>query len=131
MLASGARHAAANSLAPTGVLRAGINLANFLLVSGKTPSGDLVGVAPDLANEFSSRLNVKLQLVPYAGQVRIRVPVLLCPRFVIKMVTIRKESGWSLPAYACIMELTQFSPHYKDQGRCATQPRLVCGILPS
>ena len=30
-------------LAPTGVLRAAINLSNFLLVTGKTPDGDPVG----------------------------------------------------------------------------------------
>src|SRR6185437_7990402 len=32
-------------LAPTGVLRAGINLSNFLLVTGRTDAGDPVGVA--------------------------------------------------------------------------------------
>ena len=36
-------------LAPTGVLRAAINMGNFLLVTGKTASGDPVGVAPDMA----------------------------------------------------------------------------------
>ena len=34
-------------LAPTGVLRAGINLSNFLLVTGRTEKGEPVGVAPD------------------------------------------------------------------------------------
>ena len=33
-------------LAPTGVLRAGINLSNFLLVTGKSPAGDPEGVLP-------------------------------------------------------------------------------------
>ena len=36
-------------LAPHGVLRAAINLSNFLLVTGRTPDGDPVGVAPDMA----------------------------------------------------------------------------------
>jgi polar amino acid transport system substrate-binding protein len=31
---------------PSGTLRAGINLSNFLLVTGKTPAGDPAGVAP-------------------------------------------------------------------------------------
>ena len=38
-----------SQLAPTGVLRAGINLSNFLLVTGRTPDGDPAGVSPDMA----------------------------------------------------------------------------------
>jgi polar amino acid transport system substrate-binding protein len=38
-----------SDLAPTGVLRAGINLSNFLLVTGKGPAGEPEGVAPDMA----------------------------------------------------------------------------------
>jgi polar amino acid transport system substrate-binding protein len=45
-------------LAPTGVLRAGINMSNFLLVSGTGPSGDPVGVAPDMARAIAERLGV-------------------------------------------------------------------------
>jgi polar amino acid transport system substrate-binding protein len=45
-------------LAPTGVLRAGINMSNFLLVSGTSPSGDPVGVAPDMARAVAERLGV-------------------------------------------------------------------------
>lgn len=52
-------------LAPSGVLRAGINLSNFLLVTGRTPSGDPVGVAPDMAGEIAKRLGVPLKLVPF------------------------------------------------------------------
>ncbi len=52
-------------LAPTGTLRAGINLSNFLLVTGRTPSGDPVGVAPDMAAEIARRLGVPLKLVPF------------------------------------------------------------------
>lgn len=53
-------------LAPTGVLRAGINLSNFLLVSGKSPTGEPVGVAPDMAREIAQRLGVPVAYVPYA-----------------------------------------------------------------
>ncbi len=53
-------------LAPTGVLRAAINMGNFLLVTGKTPSGDPVGVAPDMAREIAQRLGVPVAYVPYA-----------------------------------------------------------------
>jgi polar amino acid transport system substrate-binding protein len=45
-------------LAPTGVLRAGINMSNFLLVSGTSPSGDPMGVAPDMARAIAERLGV-------------------------------------------------------------------------
>ena len=52
-------------LAPTGVLRAGINVSNFLLVTGKSPAGDPEGVAPDMAREVARRLEVPLKLVPF------------------------------------------------------------------
>lgn len=52
-------------LAPTGTLRAGINMSNFLLVTGKTPSGEPDGVSPDLAREIAKRLGVPLKLVPF------------------------------------------------------------------
>jgi polar amino acid transport system substrate-binding protein len=54
-----------SDLAPTGVLRAGINLSNFLLVTGKSPSGDPEGVAPDLAREIATRLGVPLKYVAF------------------------------------------------------------------
>ena len=59
--------AAKADLAPTGVLRAGINMSNFLLVTGKTDAGDPVGVSPSMAAEVARRLGVALQLVPYAN----------------------------------------------------------------
>jgi polar amino acid transport system substrate-binding protein len=52
-------------LAPTGVLRAGINMSNFLLVVGKTPSGDPIGPSPSMAAAIADALGVPLQLVPY------------------------------------------------------------------
>ena len=52
-------------LAPTGVLRAGINMSNFLLVTGKTSSGDPRGVAPDMAAEIARRLGVPVSYVPF------------------------------------------------------------------
>src|SRR5262249_47276606 len=45
--------------------RAGINLSNFLLVTGRTASGDPEGVAPDMAAAIASALGVPLKLVPY------------------------------------------------------------------
>ena len=55
-----------SELAPTGVLRAAINMGNFLLVTGKTQSGDPDGVSPDMARELARRLDVDCQLIPFA-----------------------------------------------------------------
>ncbi len=52
-------------LAPTGRLRAGINLSNFLLVTGRAENGDPQGVAPDMAAAIAHRLGVGLDLVPF------------------------------------------------------------------
>lgn len=55
----------ANHLVPTGVLRAGINMSNFLLVNGETPSGDPAGVSPDMAKALADKIGVELELVSY------------------------------------------------------------------
>jgi polar amino acid transport system substrate-binding protein len=65
MTVSDVDHAVIAELAPSGVLRAGINLSNFLLVSDKAENGDPVGVSPDMAAEIARRLGVDLVLVPY------------------------------------------------------------------
>ena len=52
-------------LAPTGKLRAGINMSNLLLVTGKAANGDPQGVSPEMAAEVARRLGVPLQLLPF------------------------------------------------------------------
>ncbi len=52
-------------LAPTGKLRVAINLGNFLLVTGKTSSGDPEGVSPDMAHAIAARLEVPVEFVLY------------------------------------------------------------------
>lgn len=54
-------------LAPTGTLRAGINMSNFLLVTGKDSNGNPVGPSPDMAAGIAKELGVELKLVPYNG----------------------------------------------------------------
>jgi polar amino acid transport system substrate-binding protein len=54
-------------LAPGGVLRAGINLSNFLLVSARSADGSPAGVSPDMATAIAQCLGVALQRVPYAS----------------------------------------------------------------
>ena len=56
---------ARTELAPTGNLRAGINLSNFLLVTGKTPEGDPQGVSPDMAREVADRLGVSVEYITF------------------------------------------------------------------
>src|ERR1700722_3968037 len=52
-------------LAPTGVLRAGINLSNFLLVTGRAANGNPEGVSPDMAHAIADKLGVPVQYVPF------------------------------------------------------------------
>lgn len=50
-----------------GVLRAGINLGNILLVTGRAANGDPEGVAPSLAGLIADQLSVAVELVPFAS----------------------------------------------------------------
>lgn len=52
-------------LAPTGTLRAAINLSNFLLVSGRGPAGEPQGVAPDMAAAVAEALGVPIRYLTY------------------------------------------------------------------
>lgn len=52
-------------LAPTGTLRAGINMSNFLLVSSRGPNDEPRGVSPDMAAHIAGLLGVPLALVPF------------------------------------------------------------------
>ncbi|MBX9946365.1 MAG: transporter substrate-binding domain-containing protein [Reyranella sp.] len=56
---------ARSELAPTGVLRAGINLSNFLLVTGRSAAGDPEGVAPDMARAIAAELGVPVKYLPF------------------------------------------------------------------
>ena len=57
-------------LAPTGILRAAINMSNFLLVVGKTDTGEPIGPSPSIALAISEALGVPLKLVPFRHPVR-------------------------------------------------------------
>ncbi len=56
-----------SELAPNGTLRAGINMANVLLVTGSTAAGDPSGVSPDMAREIADRLGAAISYVPFAS----------------------------------------------------------------
>ena len=52
-------------IAPTGVLRAAINLGNSVLAQKNPGSGELTGVSVDLANELGRRLGLQVTLLPF------------------------------------------------------------------
>tara|TARA_B100001123_G_scaffold76_1_gene142 strand:- start:255 stop:983 length:729 start_codon:yes stop_codon:yes gene_type:complete len=52
-------------LSSNGVLRAAINMSNFLLVTDKTKEGTPIGVSPDMAKELANKLDLQLKLIPY------------------------------------------------------------------
>ncbi|HEY5795252.1 MAG TPA: transporter substrate-binding domain-containing protein [Bosea sp. (in: a-proteobacteria)] len=54
-------------LAPGGILRAGINLSNFLLVSARSEDGGPAGVSPDMARAIADHLDIPVRYVPYAS----------------------------------------------------------------
>lgn len=58
-------------LAPTGKLRAAINLGNSVLAQTDASTGQPKGITPDLAHELGRRLGVPVELVVYdaAGKV--------------------------------------------------------------
>jgi len=56
---------ARSELAPTGKLRVGINLQNFLLVNKDHAGGQYSGIAVDLGRELGRRLGVPVELVPF------------------------------------------------------------------
>jgi polar amino acid transport system substrate-binding protein len=52
-------------LAPHGVLRAAINMSNFLLVTGRSADGGPEGVSPSMARAIADRLGVPVKYVPF------------------------------------------------------------------
>ena len=61
------KSAAAKHIAPTGVLRAGINLSNFLLVNRCEDDGTPIGLSPDIASEVARRLSVPVKFYTFKG----------------------------------------------------------------
>ena len=55
-------------LAPHGVLSAAVYLGNFLLVTGRTSSGEPTGIAPDICRAIAKRLDVQLDLKGFETQ---------------------------------------------------------------
>lgn len=54
-----------SNLAPTGTLRVGVNMSNFLLTRTDAATGKPAGVAVDLGRELARRLGVPIEIIPY------------------------------------------------------------------
>lgn len=53
------------ALAPSGILRAGINLSNFLLVTDKSENDAPEGVSPDIASAVASVIGCNVECITY------------------------------------------------------------------
>src|SRR5215210_2015016 len=62
---SEASPAVISDLAPTGKLRVGLNMSNFLLTRTDEATGKPAGVAPALGRALGRRVGVEVELVPY------------------------------------------------------------------
>lgn len=58
---------AARSLAPSGRLRVAINLGNAVLAQRDATTGEIKGVSATLAKALGERLNLPVDLIPFAG----------------------------------------------------------------
>ena len=54
-------------IAPTGVLRVGVNMSNFLLVNSKDKLGVVDGVSPGIGKKLAKDLNISFEIVQYAN----------------------------------------------------------------
>lgn len=54
-------------LAPDGVLRVGLNMANFLLITGRHSNGEPEGVSPDVGRRIANELGVGIKFIEYEG----------------------------------------------------------------
>src|SRR5262245_17326494 len=52
-------------LAPSGILRAGINYSNFILAARDPAGGEPRGIAADLSREIAKRLDIAIEFVTF------------------------------------------------------------------
>ena len=57
--------AIAKKLLPTGELRVGLNMSNFLLVNSKDTNGLPDGVSPDIGKKLANELGVNCKLIEF------------------------------------------------------------------
>ena len=54
-------------ITPTGVLRIGVNMSNFLLVNSKDKLGVVDGVSPGIGKKLAKELNISFEIVQFAN----------------------------------------------------------------
>ena len=54
-------------IAPTGVLRVGVNMSNFLLVNSNDKLGVVDGVSPGIGKKLAKELNISFEIVQFAN----------------------------------------------------------------
>ncbi|HYH42252.1 MAG TPA: ABC transporter substrate-binding protein [Burkholderiales bacterium] len=54
-----------SEIAPTGTLRVGVNMSNFLLTRTDEATGKPAGLAVDLGRELAKRLGLPVEIIPY------------------------------------------------------------------
>ena len=103
---------AVSDLAPSGTLRAAINVGNAVLAARPaTPGGEPTGISVDLARELAKRLGVPVQLIVFdaAG----------------KVVDAGKTGGWDIAFVALdpkrAAEIAQSPPYVQIEGRLSGQ----------
>jgi polar amino acid transport system substrate-binding protein len=103
--------AALKELAPTGVLRAAINLSNPLLVTGRAANGDPQGVSPDMARCIADKLGVQVCYVTYPtpGELADAMARGEWDIGLIAVEPVRAETIYFAPAYVEI-EATYLAP---------------------
>jgi polar amino acid transport system substrate-binding protein len=64
-------HEVRAQIAPSGVLRVGLNWANALLIDRTSPISDPRGIVPDLARELAQRLDLRFEFTRYDHPARL------------------------------------------------------------
>jgi polar amino acid transport system substrate-binding protein len=93
----------ASEIAKGGTLRAAINLGNPLLVTGSTPAGEPIGVAPDLARAIADKLGAAISYVTFASPGEVADAI--------------KDDGWDICLIAAEpkrAETIAFTPAYVE-----------------
>jgi len=108
-------------LAPNGVLSAAVYLGNFLLVTGRSPSGEPTGISPDICRAIARRLGVEVSLIGFNTQAEV-VEAVVSGRCGISLLGsdparaekitftpayVELEATYLVPAHSPITELSQ------------------------
>jgi polar amino acid transport system substrate-binding protein len=112
---------ACDQLAPNGVLSAAVYLGNFLLVTGRSPSGEPTGIAPDICRAIAKRLGVELSLLGFNTQAEVveaavsgRCGIALlgsdparAQKVTFTPAYVELEATYLVPAHSAITEISQ------------------------